>query len=251
MQPGPPVKLTCLYCHGHKYIESISTGNTFDATIWSDYKKEYPMLPQPFPVQKCSKCGKYYFYRDSIPKEGVFQWIGRQFERFYINFIDDGTYSMKKSKELWPPQELYDQIMQESYSNGFGDLSFEEMNAAYDMLYSDRLPEKKKIILIMEWFYAFNDEFNGRRKEADWSIIPESIIEKHEVIITEIVKRIKGNNVVLAELYRESGQFDKCIELIGDVSMLRQGDVFFAEQILEHARAKDRSVFQIQFNKTL
>lgn len=32
---------------------------------WSDTKKEYPMLPRNSEVQKCLRCGKYYFLADA------------------------------------------------------------------------------------------------------------------------------------------------------------------------------------------
>jgi len=86
------------------------------------------MLPHPSPIQRCPKCGKYYFYQDSIPKENIFQWIGRQIERFYINFIDDGTYVPKEQQEIDKNPDLREQIFLESHLNGFGNLSFDEMS---------------------------------------------------------------------------------------------------------------------------
>ena len=67
MTIGPACRLTCPHCGGHKYIESIMSGNTFRGTMWSDGKKDYPMLPSPSPIQRCPKCGKYYFYEDGEP----------------------------------------------------------------------------------------------------------------------------------------------------------------------------------------
>ena len=246
MLPGPPTKLKCPHCGGRKYIESISSGNTLQARIWSDYKHEYPMLPHPSPIQRCPKCGKYYFYQDSIPKENIFQWIGRQIERFYINFIDDGTYVPKEQQEIDKNPDLREQIFLESHLNGFGNLSFDEMNEAYEQLFSSRLSEKKKQILIIEWLYAFNDHFNGRNQLVEWDIIPEKILERQQIIIEEAIKRVDRDTIMVGELYREAGRFEDCIKAIGDIAQYKGMDENLASMIIEHAQRADRRVFQIR-----
>lgn len=246
MLPGPPQKLKCPHCGSHKYIEAISSGNTFRAVYWSDFKREYPFLRQPSPVQKCPSCGKYYFYSDAAPKENIFGWIKRQLLRFYLNFIDCGEYAEweRKRNEKSPDRE---RILQESHLNGFGDLSFEEMDAGYEMLYSPKLPEKKKQILLIEWIYSFNDTFNGRRDKVDWIKIAEPIKERQRTIIAEIANRVKDDKVALAELLREKGDFEGCIQTLGEISQYKNADAVYAKGILEHAQKGDRSVFQIQF----
>lgn len=247
MLPGPPQKLKCPHCGSHKYIETISSGNTFRAVYWSDFKREYPFLRQPSSIQKCPSCGKYYFYSDAAPKENIFGWIKRQLLRFYLNFIDCGEYAEWERKKNEESSSIREQIFQEAHLNGFGDLSFDEVNAAYDLLYSPKLQEKKKQILLIEWLYAFNDNFNGRIEKVDWAMIPDPIIERQRTIIAEVAKRVKEDKVAMAELLREKGDFEGCIQTLGAISQYKNADAVYAKGILEHAQEGDRYVFQVQF----
>ncbi len=61
MIPGPANVLTCPFCGGKKEVISLISGNTYSATVWSDTRREYPMLPEVSPVQQCPHCQKYYF----------------------------------------------------------------------------------------------------------------------------------------------------------------------------------------------
>ena len=65
MIPGPALRKECPYCKEVKELISLRSGNTFRGTHWSDTKKEYPMLPRTSEVQKCLRCGKYYFLADA------------------------------------------------------------------------------------------------------------------------------------------------------------------------------------------
>ena len=188
---------------------------------WSDYKHDLPLFPRPSPIQKCTSCHKYFFYADSLAE-----------------IIDIRGLSIKKR----------DQIRRESLSNGFGNLSYEEMNEAYEMLYSDSLPEKQKRTLYEKWIHAFNDKYNGRYGLVDWSEIPVEIIERQKTILAEVARRVVDREV-LAELLREEGRFEECIEMIGELPPFKRGDSLYAKQILEHARLRYRAVFVIQYKE--
>jgi len=61
MLPGNAKVLECPFCGAKKEILSLMSGNTFGGRQWSDTKCEYPMMPDPSPIQKCPHCGKFYF----------------------------------------------------------------------------------------------------------------------------------------------------------------------------------------------
>ena len=73
MLPALDKLLICPFCKGEKPIMQLMSGNTFGGSIRSDLKREYPMLPQPSPVQRCPHCGKYYFAYAVESKEGTTQ----------------------------------------------------------------------------------------------------------------------------------------------------------------------------------
>lgn len=88
MNPGPAQVLTCPFCGQKKEILLLMSGNTFGATLWSDNKQEAPMLPTISDIQKCPKCGKYYFRSRQREKYEGFSW-------------DTGTLTFLEMKEAF------------------------------------------------------------------------------------------------------------------------------------------------------
>lgn len=78
-------------------------------------------------------------------------------------------------------------------------------------------------------------------------MIPDPIIERQRTIIAEVAKRVKEDKVAMAELLREKGDFEGCIQTLGAISQYKNADAVYAKGILEHAQEGDRYVFQVQF----
>ena len=70
MVPGNAKIVKCPYCGEKKELMTLLSGNTLGAELWSDNKRIAPMLPSISPVQKCPKCGKYFFEYKQEFKEG-------------------------------------------------------------------------------------------------------------------------------------------------------------------------------------
>lgn len=205
MTPGFPYILTCPHCGGHKLVASIASGNTFNATLWSDSKHDYPMLPQPSFIQCCPKCGHYFFYNDGNPVE---------------------------TKE-------------ERFSFDFGELSFEQINEAYNELYGCTQEEDKRMQILFLWLFKYNDKYGGRDHGDCPLECPDSIIERRTDIIRELISSQKDNELFVAEMNRELGNFERCIELATPLSV---GDEFGAEvarKIIEYAKMEMTQVFQL------
>lgn len=60
----------CPYCGEKKEIIRLLSGNTFGSVLWSDAKEVMPMCPSASPIQKCPRCGHFYFLEKVLLKEG-------------------------------------------------------------------------------------------------------------------------------------------------------------------------------------
>ena len=231
MTIGPAFRLTCPHCGGHKYIESIMSGNTFRGTMWSDGKKDYPMLPSPSPIQICPKCGKYYFYEDGKP-------LSMDFEAFK-NAIKDKSRldDAEIEKQYRIALRSWDK---EAGVNGFGLLNEQESREAYAFLYSDSLPEQRKANVLITRLFSFNDEYLRMN-----NTLPDELQETQEEFISKIISQFANEKLFVAELYREVGQFEKAKELLTSFleSDIDEHSASAAKKILDYAEKQDRTVF--------
>ncbi len=163
------------------------------------------MLPQPSFVQHCPVCGHYYFYNDGNPQD----------------------------------------TEEESFTFDFGNLSFEQANDAFDELYNEKLEEENKIQLLFLWLYKYNDKYGGREGKSCPESCPESIAERRSEIVDTLLDCQADNVLFCAELHREIGEFDKCIELATPLAVGEDFSAEVARRFIEHAKKEDSRVFQL------
>lgn len=65
MQPGPDRYVACPRCDAVARHETMLSGNTFGAVMWSDGREVAPMLPTPPSVVRCGNCAGCYWLRDA------------------------------------------------------------------------------------------------------------------------------------------------------------------------------------------
>ena len=230
MTIGPPEQLTCPMCGKDKYILSILSGNTFNATYWSDSKRVFPMLKQPSPIQRCPHCGAYFFYQDSAPHT-----VKPADSPKWQKETENGTTISKEWKK----------VLDEA--KDFGELSFRQINEAFDSLYSENLSDQKKDQLLAEWLFLFNDEYGGRLYPDQVIDIPEPLMKKQNTVLRILIQKYEGNALFVAEMYRELGEFDKCVEFVTPFLNSGSYETDIARQFIDHAKEGDRKVFRIEF----
>ena len=211
MTPGSPVGLTCPYCGKVKYIESISSGNTFGGEWWSDTQSILPMLPRPSAIQYCKHCEGYFFYNDA-------------------------TKSAAQSADAG----IFDDVRQ----NGFGNLSFAQIDKAYSFLGSKELTELQNAIRLREWLIAFNDIYSARNPNGRQHI-PEELAARFEETVAAMLINKEIPDILKADLYRETGRFDECLAIARKIVAENEDDAYVARQIIMHAETKDTEVFRI------
>lgn len=88
---GDDITVICPNCGKTKKLLSLVSGNTCGGRLWSDTKAEYPMLPQLSPIQKCPRCGRYYFLDDAKQKKRLMGTLRERLARKICELINNSS----------------------------------------------------------------------------------------------------------------------------------------------------------------
>ena len=207
MIPGPANILTCPFCGGTKEVMSLVSGNTIGGTVWSDTRREYPMLPEVSPIQQCPHCKKYYFI-----------------EQAKREYSKDPESEMRSFMKL-------------------GNLSFQELKEAINQMESLSLSKMQRWILNHQYFMAYNDSF---RRQPETVAFPPSEEDKafYLQIIEELLDGIDQSadyELFHAELLREIGRFEEAKEVLSRHKS--EDDQWVVNAMLRHIDNEDTLPF--------
>ena len=207
MIPGPANILSCPFCGGEKEVMSLVSGNTFGGTVWSDTRREYPMLPEVSPIQQCPHCKKYYFIE--------------QAKREYSKDPESERRSFMK----------------------LGNLTFHELKEAINQMESLSLSKMQRWILKHQFFMTYNDAF--RRRPEIVAFPPSEDDEAfYQQVITDLLNGIDQSadyELFHAELLRETGRFEEAKELLSHHKS--EEDQWVVEAMLRHINDEDTLLF--------
>lgn len=209
MIPAPATIICCPFCGGEKEVMNLVSGNTCGATIWSDTRRNYPMLPELSPIQQCPNCKKYYFLEDAKPPKN-------------FNRVPD-------------------------YSFELGELNFTELKEAKEQLEQLNLTTIQKWILNHQLFMAYNDLFyrnedpNVSPSEEDEEVFKKTVKE-----LLEGIDQSNDYNLFHAELLRESGRFTEAFMVLDKNSS--EKDKWVVDAMMKHIVAKDPKPFLLVEN---
>ncbi len=205
MIPGPARIICCPFCGGEKELMNLMSGNTCGATIWSDTRRNYPMLPELSPIQQCPHCKNYYFLEDAHTSHNPIKGIN-------------------------------------GYSFELGELTYAELKEAKEQMENSDLTKKQTWILNHQLFMAYNDAF-FRTDNPDSSPTKEDE-EYIKTIITQLLEGIDHNDdydLFHAELLRESGRFTEAFMILDKNTSEKQKWV--VDAMMKHIIAKDPKPF--------
>ena len=207
MIPGPANILSCPFCGGEKEVMSLVSGNTFGGTVWSDTRREYPMLPEVSPIQQCPHCKKYYFI-----------------EQAKREYSKDPESEMRSFMKL-------------------GNLSFQELKEAINQMESLSLSKMQRWILNHQFFMAFNDAF--RRQPGTVAFPPSEEDEAFYLqVIEQLLDGIDLSadyELFHAELLRETGRFEEAKVVLSHHTS--EEDRWVVDAMLRHINEKDTLPF--------
>jgi hypothetical protein len=176
MIPGPDYIYKCPNCGKYLKIGSLMSGNTCGAKLFSDGKRIAPMLPDFPDLTKCKKCDTIFWLSD-LKEVGIHDWHA------------------KNSK--WENADEADFL-------GIKDL--------YRALENTKNKEKEIIIRRSIW-WAFNARI--RNAKDIFGDNDRNLWEQNCIILLKLLDRKDINQkIMIAELLRNLGQFEQCLELI-------------------------------------
>ena len=122
-----------------------------------------------------------------------------------------------------------------------GDLNFEEAREALEQLYESS-NEKRRFILRLYVLYAFNDKYG--REGLKYLLDCEDYLYFVENC-REMIKMEQTNSTLRAELYREIGEFDQCVQYLDSLEPAGEYENQVRGQIRQRALDQDRMVFAL------
>ena len=122
-----------------------------------------------------------------------------------------------------------------------GDLNFEEAREALEQL-CESSNEKRRFILRLYVLYAFNDKYG--REGLKYLLDCEDYLYFVENC-REMIKMEQTNSTLRAELYREIGEFDQCVQYLDSLEPAGEYENQVREQIRQRALDQDRMVFAL------
>ena len=118
-------------------------------------------------------------------------------------------------------------------------MNFQEAREALEQLYESS-DEGRRFVLRLYVLYAFNDAY-GREgvkcldESEDYLFFAENC--------REMIKMEKTEGTLRAELYREIGEFEKCIEFLDSLEPAKEYENKVRSQIRQMAENKQKEVF--------
>ena len=122
-----------------------------------------------------------------------------------------------------------------------GELNFEEAREALEQLYESS-NDKRRFILRLYVLYAFNDKYGReglhfKNDSEDYLYFVENC--------REMIKMEQTNLTLRAELYREIGEFDQCIQYLDSLEPVGEYENQVRERIRQQALNQNRMVFAL------
>ena len=122
-----------------------------------------------------------------------------------------------------------------------GELNFEEAREALEQLYESS-NEKRRFILRLYVLYSFNDKYG--RESLKYRYDCEDYLYFVENC-REMIKMEQTNHTLRAELYREIGEFEQCIQYLETLEPAGEYENHVRDMIRQRALDGDKMLFQL------
>jgi hypothetical protein len=262
MLPGPTYFYQCPNCDNLLRRDSLNSGNTFGSEYYSDGKRIAPMLPEFPNLTKCSKCNTIFWlsklkpYVELQPRGDLF------IESWFESYISYEEYCKHLGKLRKYRSDKFCGRLSKKSKTGLSDaeiLEYDKIleminradNAEFLSIYEYALSLKKKIYTSIEdelfirlriW-WGFNDRVrNGEdflKDETDKILWKRNCYKLLKILNIKNVEQ----RLLIAELNRNLGNFDKCIKILD--SMKNTEYEFVKITLIKACQNKNTKVLKI------
>jgi hypothetical protein len=261
MIPGPDRLYQCPHCGSCLTRKSIASGNASSSEFFSDGKLEAPMLPLFPDLTKCKKCNSIVWLSDLTElkncytcKGGVFLYIREWLLLILLvplivfiigllgDFIDRDSLVGIICSIILIIVMGFTYIIEYLYLKKVNFLEIKDLCRALEIT-NDK---EKEIIIRTELWQAFNDRVRKRRKKKMFiNENDKNLWEQNcKILISLLDKNDINQKITIAELYRNLGQFDDCLELIN--SLPDDNCDWLKNKYKLECDAKNQKVFRMQ-----
>ena len=216
MIPGPDYIYKCPNCDNLFRGGSLTSGNTFGAKLFSDGVSVAPMLPNFPSLTKCGNCGSFLNFRE-LEEIGVAKF----------NYHSKTGYDSINWKGLSSKMK-YMRLNREDIPHSLP-LGTSDLYKALEKFPEHELSFRQQIWWSLNDRFRISAEHNFPISEAEFKIrTADTLFEENCYALLKLLDPSDENQkIMMAELYRNVGQFDKCMELIETLS-----DSFSRERIV-------------------
>lgn len=182
MIPGPTIYRACALCGNHFLEDTVTSGNTFDACIWTDGKMDAPSLPDRPWLVKCPHCDALLWV-DEQEKVGEYPPIVSERDLFDRASKFPGINSV-----ITPTCEDYESFLENDIK--------------------DRA--KERYARLRAW-WSGNDQ---RRKGQTTDSLSSFEIQNMLALASLLNESDDNDRLMKAEIFRELGKFSEAEELL-------------------------------------
>jgi len=232
MIPGPDQIVACPSCHGLAKYATLMSGNTFGARVWTDGKREAPMLPQPPAVVKCSHCAACYWLADA-KKVGELDLWGEDPLAEAEDWSATGENPLAVP-ESWRAAEYVEEPSESEY--------YAALRAG---LATDS--QQERALRIFAWWRS-NDPYRDSEDPPSGDASGNTERDENlQALLPLLAGSADQDRIMRAELLRELGRWGEA-----EGALLRVRAKEFApavKQITALCRARDRSVRELKLDR--
>lgn len=215
MTPGPRYVVRCPLCGHLGHYDTINSGNTFGAKVYTDGRQVAPMLPEIAPVALCRGCSGAFWLKQA-------QALG-SYEPYGLD-ADRPDPAWAAADRLGEPDEgTYFQWM--------------------DRLLAWR-PERERALRLHAWWRGNDRHRGGKPAEADAG--PDHVVAREanmRALLPLLHSADDSDALMRAEVHRELGEFSQALSELA--APLPDGFGTAVRRLRSLAEAGDRQVREL------